>query len=94
MKARFILVTGGDAFVEVGGEPVFDPDLEPGASSRHSLQLRLQQRLHFCLNDSGRGLARRVHARKMGMSPINDQIFLREFYGYVTFNRSIYLLGV
>ena len=91
MKARFILVTEGDAFVEVGREPVFDPDREPGAARGHLFQSGLQWRLQLWLNDSGRGLARRIHARKMGMSPINDQIFFQEFYGYVTFRRSVYI---
>jgi hypothetical protein len=45
--------------------------------------LRLQQRLHFCLNDSGRGLARRIHVRKMLALSVNDQSYFQDFYGQV-----------
>jgi hypothetical protein len=80
MKARFILVTGGDAIDEVGGEPVFDLGGEARAVGRHFFQL-LQGRLQLWLNDSGRGLARRIHVRKMLVLSVNDQSFFQDFYG-------------
>lgn len=68
MKTGFVFVAVGDVLLPERGDPSFDPGRAAGVMGGHLIQLLLQLRLQLGLNDSGRGLACRVHGAQDGVA--------------------------